>query len=298
MTDLFRTDFSAGLPLQISKHIARLVSGNLLAVGGTADEVRDLIVLNLLAANGSYLVWDYNGKISEATAGRMKAKGYQVYEVDPLNKKYCSCVELLVCKPKMFFEDKVVIYLKHSCPCSTPRFVDMLLRGKYLHGQHLTLIANGFDPDYSYMWDKGYDESQLSAFVHIDSLADADETIINSCDYKLFLDNSDDSSISYLNKIIPVFASFKDINLADYRDVKTSHGSAAVDVKILEGFRDMDKDDCLFVENGKTFIFDKKKTWKPEIEEGLKPDHTGQLLAALLAGTAAGILLFMTKRKR
>ena len=60
----------------------------------------------------------------------------------------------------------------------------------------------------------------------------------------------------------------------------------------------MDKDDCLFVENGKTFIFDKKKTWKPEIEEGLKPDHTGQLLAALLAGTAAGILLFMTKRKR
>jgi len=148
------------------------------------------------------------------------------------------------------------------------------------------------------MWDKGYDESQLSAFVHIDSLADADETIINSCDYKLFLDNSDDSSISYLNKIIPVFASFKDINLADYRDVKTSHGSAAVDVKILEGFRDMDKDDCLFVENGKTFIFDKKKTWKPEIEEGLKPDHTGQLLAALLAGTAAGILLFMTKRKR
>ena len=157
MTDLFRTDFSAGLPLQISKHIARLVSGNLLAVGGTADEVRDLIVLNLLAANGSYLVWDYNGKISEATAGRMKAKGYQVYEVDPLNKKYCSCVELLVCKPKMFFEDKVVIYLKHPCPCSTPRFVDMLLRGKYLHGQHLTLIANGFDPDYSYMWDKGYD---------------------------------------------------------------------------------------------------------------------------------------------
>ena len=206
MTDLFRTDFSAGLPLQISKHIARLVSGNLLAVGGTADEVRDLIVLNLLAANGSYLVWDYNGKISEATAGRMKAKGYQVYEVDPLNKKYCSCVELLVCKPKMFFEDKVVIYLKHPCPCSTPRFVDMLLRGKYLHGQHLTLIANGFDPDYFYMWDKGYDESQLSAFVHIDSLADADETIINSCDYKLFLDNSDDSSISYLNKIIPVFA--------------------------------------------------------------------------------------------
>lgn len=79
MTDLFRTDFSAGLPLQISKHIARLVSGNLLAVGGTADEVRDLIVLNLLAANGSYLVLDYNGKISEATAGRMKAKGYQVY---------------------------------------------------------------------------------------------------------------------------------------------------------------------------------------------------------------------------
>ena len=126
MTDLFRTDFSAGLPLQISKHIARLVSGNLLAVGGTADEVRDLIVLNLLAANGSYLVLDYNGKISEATAGRMKAKGYQVYEVDPLNKKYCSCVELLVCKPKMFFEDKVVIYLKHPCPCSTPRFVDML----------------------------------------------------------------------------------------------------------------------------------------------------------------------------
>lgn len=69
-------------------------------------------------------------------------------------------------------------------------------------------------------------------------------------------------------------------------------------MKILEEFRDMDKDDCLFVENGKTFIFDKKKTWKPEIEEGLKPDHTGQLLAALLAGTAAGILLFMTKRKR
>ena len=48
----------------------------------------------------------------------------------------------------------------------------------------------------------------------------------------------------------------------------------------------------------KGIIFDKKKTGKPEIEEGLKPDHTGQLLAALLAGTAAGILLFMTKRKR
>ena len=70
MTDLFRTDFSAGLPLQISKHIARLVSGNLLAVGGTADEVRDLIVLNLLAANGSYLVWIITGRsVKQPPAG-------------------------------------------------------------------------------------------------------------------------------------------------------------------------------------------------------------------------------------
>ena len=34
MTDLFRTDFSAGLPLQISKHIARLVSGTCLPSDG------------------------------------------------------------------------------------------------------------------------------------------------------------------------------------------------------------------------------------------------------------------------
>ena len=107
MTDNYRKDFTAGIPLQITKHISRMVSGCLLAVGGTMNEVNSLIIANLFAANGSYLVWDYDRKISEATKGIMETKGYKIYEIDALErKKYNSCIELIVRKPKMFFDDK------------------------------------------------------------------------------------------------------------------------------------------------------------------------------------------------
>ena len=298
MTDNFRKDFTAGIPLQITKHISRMVSGCLLAVGGTMNEVNSLIIANLLAANGSYLVWDYDRKISEATKGIMETKGYKIYEIDVLEiKKYTSCIELIVRKPKMFFDDKVVIYMETPCPHSTPKFIDMLLRDKYLYGQHLTLLASGFDPEYSYLWDNPYDESQMSAIVHIDSLDAVDEDILDYCKYKLFMDNHHDSSISYLNKIIPAFASFNDVYLADCRDPEKEYSHIAADVKILEGFRDMEKDDCLFVEDGKSFIFDEKKVWAPAKEEPVKPDYTGTILTAALIASAACLLLSIAKRK-
>ena len=64
--------------------------------------------------------------------------------------------------------------------------------------------------------------------------------ILDSSKYKLFLDNKNDECISYLNAILPAFASSDDVIYYDRRCLQEKDTSAATDVMILEKFRDME----------------------------------------------------------
>lgn len=322
MTKKFRKDFSAGLPLQITKHISRMVAGNLLAIGESVKDFYNLIIPNILAANGSYLVWDLDGEIFKRTADAMKEKGYKIYEIGMKNKdKYIK--SLFLRKPDLFFEDRVVIYVQS--PISTmPGFLDLLLLDecKLLCGQHLTIMVSDLGKCYQpeLLWKlTTCSQEQILSVIHADSLLlknfsqKESEFILDSYKYKLFLDNKNDESISYLNTILPAFASSDDVLYSDRRCVQDKYMPRATDVTILENFRDMENDDCLLVEDKDSFIFDKKKYIVPnetfEKEEDIKgnpcvePEEgisTGNrlLTAAFIAASACMLLSIIKKRRK
>lgn len=322
MTQKFRKDFSAGLPFQITKHISRMVAGNLLAIGESMKDFYNLIIPNILAANGSYLVWDFDGEIFKITADAMKDKGYKIYEVGMKNKdKYIK--SLFLRKPDLFFEDRVVIYVQNASS-TFPGFLDLLLLDdcKLLCGQHLTIMISDLVKCYQpeLLWKLvTCGQEQILSVIHADNLLLKNFSqkesmfILDSSKYKLFLDNKNDECISYLNAILPAFASSDDVIYYDSRCLQEKDISAATDVMILEKFRDMENGDCLLVEDKDSFIFDNKKRFIPdeayeneespkgnpcvEPEEGIS---TGSrlLTAAFIAASVCMLLSIIKKRRK
>lgn len=313
MTD-FKRDFSAGVPLQITQHINRMVAGNLLAVGGSLHDVLlRLFIPNLLAANGSYIVWDEHGEIYHRTEGAMKDMGYTVYVVDDDSRcGYSSCLDLFIRKPNLFKNDRVVIYVLKERMGDSMMFMSKLKADDHhmLYGQHLTMITSDSSLHLELPWMELFfprmlldlNPSYVSTVVHVetlDSFSKEDLSVLmGECRYKLFLDNS--SGISYLNRIIPVFASCEDVSFSDLREGIAKKCTNAPDVKVLEEFRDMEEGDCLFVEDERTFVFDKVRDEAnvPETKHQEEPLLIRRTFPVLLTAVAAGVLIAAIEKKR
>lgn len=320
MTYNYNKDNSTGNPFQITKNLIKKDEGNLFVVGGTENEVFSLIVSSLLSANGSYLVWDPDCSIYKNTAEKMKEKGYSIYNTYDTGE-FDSFINFFVYSPKLFLESLSVVYVHDSDLVQLSSLIKYLMDNDYraLYGQHLTILIGclekaRLEPEFAW-WLKKCKNEHISVVLHADVLLpecfhiETNLKILKCCKYNLFLDNKCDASISYLNKILPVFASCKDIYFADLRDEVKAYVSTSADVKVLEGFRDMDKEDCLFVEDGNSFIFDNKKniaycageaSAKLNIDnsqhEGL--DIKKNIIPAALAAVCGCIVFYALKKRK